>query len=149
MGTLPASTNASIRLALKGIYNCAGFKGTLRDNIRCLEEHGGTSGAQAHLLQDSQVNIYPHLGPQESEQPEVGLLQELEAIDLEAFVAQAVNMSRGDMMTTPSLQSRVDTPDNIRGDSPVQAGHNKELHVVGPKVWHIWSHKDTTQRPEG
>ena len=45
MGTLPASTNWSIRLALKGIYNYAGFKDTLRENICFLEEHGGTSGA--------------------------------------------------------------------------------------------------------
>ena len=57
MGTLPAGTSASIRLALKGIYNYGGFKDTLRDNIRILEEHGGTSGAQAHILQDAQGNI--------------------------------------------------------------------------------------------
>ena len=36
MGTLPASTSSSIRLALKGIYNYASFKDTLRDNIRFL-----------------------------------------------------------------------------------------------------------------
>ena len=64
MGTLHASTNSSIRLSLKGIYNYAGFKDTLRDNIRFLEEHGGTSGAQAHFLQDSQGNVYPHMWPE-------------------------------------------------------------------------------------
>ena len=58
VGALPTSTNSSIRLALKGIYNYASFKDTLRDNIRFLEEHGGTSGAQAHLLQDSHGNVY-------------------------------------------------------------------------------------------
>ena len=64
MGTLPASTNSSIRLALKGIYNYASFKDTLRDNIWFLEEHGGTSGGQANLLQDSQNNVYPHMWPE-------------------------------------------------------------------------------------
>ena len=94
MGTLPARTKASIRLALKGIYNYAGFRDTLRDNIRFVEEHGGTSSAQAHLLQDAQGNIDPHLGPQESEQPEVGPHRDPEVIDLEALIAQAVNVSR-------------------------------------------------------
>ena len=61
MGSLHASTNSSIRLALKGIYNCAGFKDTLRDNMCFLKEHGGTYCAQAHLLRDLQGNVYPHM----------------------------------------------------------------------------------------
>ena len=51
MGTLPASTNASIRLALKGITSHAGFKDTLWDKIRFFEEHRGSSG-HANILQD-------------------------------------------------------------------------------------------------
>ena len=100
MGTLPASTNSSIRLALKGIYNYASFKDTLRDNIRFLEEHGGTSGAQAHLLQDSQGNVYPHMWPElsakapEDEATASHTARGPEGIDLDALIAQAVNMSR-------------------------------------------------------
>ena len=37
MGTLPARTNTSIRLALKGITDYAVFKDTLQDNVRFLE----------------------------------------------------------------------------------------------------------------
>ena len=97
---LPANTNSSIRLALKGISNFASFGDTLRDNVRFLEEHGGSAGSHAHLLQDSYRNLYPHLGSQELEPentrdasaspPEQGV----EEIDLEALIAQAVNMSQ-------------------------------------------------------
>ena len=59
MGILPASTGASIRFALKGINDFAQFKDTLRDNIRFLEEHGGTWGSHAHILQDAQGNSHP------------------------------------------------------------------------------------------
>ena len=56
MGRLPANTNSSIRLALKGIINFVRFKDTLRDNVRFLEEHG-LSRSHAHLLQDSHGNL--------------------------------------------------------------------------------------------
>ena len=100
MGTLPASTNSSIRLALKGIYNYSSFKDTLRDNIRLLEGHGGTSGGQAHLLQDSQGNVYPHMWPEpsakasEEDASASHITRGPEGIDLDALIAQAVNMSR-------------------------------------------------------
>ena len=100
MGMLLANTNSSIRLALKGISNLARFKDTLRDNVRFLEEHGGSAGSHAHLGHESHSNLYPHLGSQELEpddardvlasQPE----QEAEEIDLEALIAQAASMSR-------------------------------------------------------
>ena len=59
MGMLLANTNSSIRLALKGINVLASFKDTLRDNVRFLEEHGGSAGSHAHILQDSLVTYIP------------------------------------------------------------------------------------------
>ena len=99
MGMLPANTNSSIRLALKGINVFASFQDTLRDNARFLEEHGGSAGP-AHLLQDSFGNAYPHIGPEESQHDDAGGTSGLpidpaaEEIDLDALIAQAVNMSR-------------------------------------------------------
>ena len=98
MGMLLANTNSSIRLALKGISNLARFKDTLRDNVRFLEEHGGSAGSHAHLLQDSHGNLYPHPGSQELEPEDARdasaspLEQGVEEIDLDALIAQAVNM---------------------------------------------------------
>ena len=100
MGMLPANTNSSIRLALKGINVFASFKDTLRDNVRFLEEHGGSAGSHAHILQDSFGNVYPHLGPEEPQHDDPRDTSVLptepgaEEIALDAHIAQAVNMSR-------------------------------------------------------
>ena len=69
----------------------------LQDNIRFLEEHGGAFGSQAHILQDSQGNLYLHIGPQEPETPGCttgALASGQEEIDLEALIAQVAIMSR-------------------------------------------------------
>ena len=49
-GTLPASTNASIGLVLKGINHYASFKDTLSDNVKLLEEHGGEPQARKRIF---------------------------------------------------------------------------------------------------
>ena len=41
MGVLPASTDATVSLALKGINVCATLKDVLKENIGLLEDHGG------------------------------------------------------------------------------------------------------------
>ena len=50
MGVLPSSTNASVRLALKGINVYATFRDTLHENVRFFEERGQHSGGSRAFL---------------------------------------------------------------------------------------------------
>lgn len=98
MGMLSANTNSSIRLALTGISVFANSKDTLRDNVRFLEEHGGSSGP-AHLLLDSFGNGLLGGGEDSQHDDSRGTSASpveptIEDIDLDALIAQAVNMSR-------------------------------------------------------
>ena len=111
IGMLPLSTNPSVRLALNGIRDYAGFKDTLRENVRFLAEHGGCSHASTNLVDqhaaerdDERIGQYQSWCPDRSAgRPEEGEEGAAEAV-VSAMIMTMHNAGPGEDLIMAAVQ---------------------------------------------